>query len=181
MPANRPFHQQGFNLIELVIGIILFSLALVLVMSTILPQSSRSVEPIYQVKATELAQSLLNEIIAKSFDQQSDRTGGYLHCETSTCTPVAQLGPDLISAGVYETREQFNDVDDYNDLVVIADSQGQSLADRYRGFSLRVKVFYDRNRDGIDDNVVRNNKLIRVTVTTPNNDDISFTTFRSNY
>ena len=67
---------KGYTLIEQVIGIVVFSIALGLFTSLIIPQVIRSVGPIFQVRASELGQSLINEITAKSFDEASDRTGG---------------------------------------------------------------------------------------------------------
>ena len=60
MLANK---ASGFTLIELVIGIVVFSIALVLFTSLMVPQAIRSVDPIFQVRASELGQSLMNEII----------------------------------------------------------------------------------------------------------------------
>jgi len=174
--------SAGFTLIELVIGIIVFSIALVMFTSLIVPQAIKSVDPIFQVRAAELGQSMINEIASKSFDENSDRTGGSNFCMTN-CTSIAYLGPDG------ETRESFDDVDDYNGLTV-SDDQIKNALDQttvlagsnlYQGFSVNVRVVYDANMDGIADTIVGNTKLITVTVTTPNDEDIIFSTFRSNY
>ncbi|WP_416307204.1 type IV pilus modification PilV family protein [Neptunicella sp. SCSIO 80796] len=178
MPASAITRQYGFNLIELIIGIVVFSIALMIILSLIVPQSARSIDPIYQVRATELAQSMLNEITAKAFDENSDKAGGLLRCgETgaTNCTVPADLGAEG------EDRRQFDDVDDYNGLSVLADSMGNPLSNLYVGFAVQVRVFYDADMDGIDDNAIGNSKLIQVTVITPNNEDIVFTTFRANY
>lgn len=177
---------QGFTLIELVIGIIVFSIALALFSSLLVPQARRSVEPIFQVRATELAQSLINEITAKAFDEQSSKVGGNLRCNEvgqPACTAIAELGSDG------EDRASYDDVDDYHNYIAanaeIRNSLGDTLssdgANLYEGFSAEVQVVYDSNMDGIDDNVVGNRKLITVTVTPPNGEDIRFSTYRSNY
>jgi MSHA pilin protein MshD len=51
-----------------------------------------------------------------------------------------------------------------------------------------VVVVYDDNMDGIDDAIsqsdatyIGNTKLITVTVTTPNSEEIRFSAFRSNF
>lgn len=173
----------GFTLTELVIGIIVFSIALVLFTSLIVPQAIRSVEPIYQVRATELGQSILNEITSKSFDEKSDRTGGTNFCDAA-CIGTVNLGPDT-----GETRASFDDVDDYNGLTEsgagIKNTFGESTTidnnNLYEGFILKVSVVYDADMDGTADTVVSNTKLITVTVTTPNDENIIFSTFRSNY
>lgn len=180
MRVNNP---EGFTLIELVIGIIVFSIALVLFTSLIVPQVIRSVDPIFQVRAAELGQSIINEISSKSFDEKSDRTGGSNFCDAA-CIGSINLGPDGS-----ETRANFDDVDDYHGLNEsgggIKNTLGEStiLNDNnlYEGFTLRVSVVYDADMDGTADTVVSNTKLITVTVTTPNDEDIIFSTFRSNY
>jgi len=179
---------KGFTLVELVVGIVVFSIALVSFMSLVVPQAIRSVDPIYQIRASELGQSLLNEITSKSFDENSDRTGGATLCgapsTTITCTDVDDLGPDDD-----ENRTGFDDVDDYHGLNVsnsdIKNSLNQSIVLNdsflYAGFSLNVNVVYDEDMNGTADTAVSNTKLIIVTITTPNNEDISFSSFRSNY
>jgi MSHA pilin protein MshD len=180
MLANK---VSGFTLIELVIGIVVFSIALVLFTSLIVPQAIRSVDPIFQVRATELGQSLMNEITSKSFDEKSDRTGGATLCN-ATCIGSINLGPDDS-----ESRTTFDDVDDYHGLNVSNGDIKNSLdettvldgSNLYQGFSLHVSVVYDAAMDGTADTVVGNTKLITVTVTTPNDEDIIFSSFRSNY
>jgi MSHA pilin protein MshD len=175
--------HSGFTLIELVIGIIVFSIALVLFTSLIVPQAIRSVDPIFQVRAAELGQSLINEIASKSFDEKSDRTGGTNFCDAA-CIGSINLGIDGS-----ETRASFDDVDDYNGLNesggAIKNTFGESTtltgSNLYEGFTLNVDVIYDANMDGLADTVVGNSKLITVTVTTPNDEDIVFSTYRSNY
>ncbi|PKG97786.1 prepilin-type N-terminal cleavage/methylation domain-containing protein [Paraglaciecola sp. MB-3u-78] len=180
MLANK---ASGFTLIELVIGIVVFSIALVLFTSLIVPQAIRSVDPIFQVRASELGQALMNEIVSKSFDEKSDRTGGATPCD-ATCIGSINLGPDD-----GESRTSYNDVDDYHGLNVSNGDIKNSLnettvlngSNLYQGFNVKVSVVYDEGMDGTADNVVGNAKLITVTVTTPNDEEIIFASFRSNY
>ena len=186
--------QTGFTLVELVIGIIVFSIALVLFTSLIVPQAIRSVDPIFQVRATELGQSLINEIASKSFDEKSDRTGGSTLC-SQTVAPLCTTSDDLGAEEGFANRQNFNDVDDYNGLSEsdgdIKNTLNESVtlggANLYQGFSAAVIVFYDDNMNGIDDaidsgsNYIGRTKLVTVTITTPNNEEILFSTFRSNY
>jgi MSHA pilin protein MshD len=163
---------------------VVFSIALTLFTSLIVPQAIRSVDPIFQVRASELGKSLMNEITSKSFDEQSDRSGGSTLCDTTDCTDSDDLGPDGT-----ESRTSFDDVDDYDGLNVSDGDIKNSLnettvlngSNLYQGFSLNVSVVYDAAMDGTADTVVGNTKLITVTVTTPNNEDIIFSSFRSNY
>ncbi|WP_100657723.1 type IV pilus modification PilV family protein [Alteromonas flava] len=187
----------GFTLVELIAGIVVFAIALTLVTALVASQSRQSIDPIWQVRATELGQSLLNEISAKAFDENSDFVGGSTRCNESTaCTSSSALGPD---AG--ESREDFDDVDDFNGLDAtggaITNSLNETLqgpgGNLYEGFRLQVAVFYDDNLDGINDDDVNqdgsldsgtyvgNRKLIQIRVTTPGGDSIQFSLYKVNY
>jgi MSHA pilin protein MshD len=179
---------QGFTLLELVIGLVVFAIALSLFTSLLVPQARQSAEPILQVRSAELAQSLLNEISSKAFDEFSSRVGGSARCNdgVTACSTAGQLGPDNA-----ETRTTYNDVDDYHNLNIIENALGQDISvngqSLYAGFSLTVRVVYDDDMNGIDDALttssayVGNTKLIEVTVNTPKGDELVFSTFRRNY
>lgn len=179
--------QQGFTLIELVVGIVIFAVAMVLVVSFLQPQVKKGIDPIWQVRAASLGQSLSNEILAKAFDQNSNQVGGFERCNepttTNPCTQSSSLGHDS------EARDAFNDVDDYNgfnetganilnSLGLTTDVGGVNI---YAGFNAQVSVFYDQNLDGIDDLVVGNKKLITVTITTPGGESIVITSVKGNF
>jgi MSHA pilin protein MshD len=188
--SHNHYYRNGFTLIELVIGIVAFSISLSIITGLLLPQAQRSVEPILQVRATELAQSLLNEISAKSFDQHSDRVSGLVRCNEDlngdgdlvddpgevACTAEANFGNEEAN-----NRAIYNDVDDYHNINVsdedIVNSLGQALIvdgkNLYQGFSANINVTYtDVNQSG---------KLITVTVITPTGQSLSFATIRRNF
>lgn len=197
VPVNRIV--RGFTLIELVIGIVLFSIVLTLVTTLVAPQARRSVDPILQIRAVELAQSVLREISARSFDENSDRINGILRCNEDingdgiidkTKTGAEAEISCTTSVGNEEggERELFDDVDDYDDLSQSGGDIENSLGDEiivgganlYEGFSIQVNVeyagdFYNPARDDTD------SKLITVTVTTPTGVDLVFSTYRSNF
>lgn len=196
MPAN----SRGFTLMEMVIGITAFAVALTLISSLILPQASRSVEPILQARAAQLGQSLLNEISGRAFDEHSGRAGGLLRCGEDAdrpedgiqadelCTQPAALGCE--EGGT--NKDLYDDVDDYLCLdglsaaaIFNAATADASLLKEdialYQGFMLGVQVFYDQNMDGQADAGIGNLKLITLTVTTPMGQPIVFSTYRGNY
>ncbi|GAB3027347.1 type IV pilus modification PilV family protein [Bowmanella dokdonensis] len=195
---------RGFTLVELVIGIVVFAVALAFAGSFILPQAKRSIDPIFQVRATELGQSLLSEIQARSFDEHSDHSGGQMRCgedmdgdgNTDFCTDAPGLGCE--EAGL--NRDLYDDVDDYlcltgRNAVEVMNTPDRPMTDSdqplYQGFMVAFEVFYDADMDGINDfdtdgdgtigSGTANLKLIRVHVTTPNQETISFATYRGNY
>lgn len=197
VPVNRII--RGFTLIELVIGIVLFSIVLTLVTTLVAPQARRSVDPILQIRAVELAQSVIREISARSFDENSDRINGILRCNEDIngdgLIDNTQMGAEAeisctTSVGNEEggERELFDDVDDYDGLSQSGGDIENSLGDEiivdganlYEGFSIQISVeyagdFYNPARDNTD------SKLITVTVTTPTGVDLVFSTYRSNF
>lgn len=166
---------RGFTLIELIIGMVVFSAVMVFIIRLLGPQASRSAEPILQARAIELAQSLFNEISTKSYDEQSDRSGGGLRCGEQghvACSDASTFG----ASDADESRATFDDVDDYHQLATATtqNSLGESLGSKYQDFSADVSVTYpDANN--------RNVKQITITVGMPKGDPISFTTYRHNY
>ena len=196
--------SRGFTLVELVIGMVVFAVALTFVASFILPQATRSIDPIWQVRATELGQSLLSEIQTKSFDEQSDRSGGLMRCgedmdgdgDIEACTDAPDLGCE--EAG--QNRDTYDDVDDYLCLSGLTAVEVMNTPDRpmtaadqtlYPNFWVAFEIFYDADMDGINDfdpdgdGIISSGtaslKLIRIQITTPNQESISFATYRGNY
>lgn len=72
--------SRGFTLVEIIIGIVVLSISLSIISTLIAPAEQKSADQILQVKAAELAQSLLNDISSRAFDHNSDMAGGILRC-----------------------------------------------------------------------------------------------------
>ncbi|MFA3791468.1 prepilin-type N-terminal cleavage/methylation domain-containing protein [Aliiglaciecola sp. SL4] len=201
MPVTNSKAQTGFTLIELIIGIVVFAVALTFITSLISPQAGKSVDPIMQVRATELANTIIREISAMSYDENS---GNSIRCNDdlnndgdlddvgeSSCTPIESFGPDD-SEYRNNTNSNFDDVDDYHGLqqgagfadAVIRNSLGEILLvdgqNLYAGFSVSVSVTYDGDMDGVTD-TDQSAKLILVNVTTSGGETIAFSAYRSNY
>lgn len=196
MTARR---VAGFTLLELVVGMVLLALALVMITGVLAPLVSQQREPLYQVRAAELAQALLGEIAGRSFDEHSDRSGlttnnRYRYCGAISLTELEESSGDCTEPADYgpegESHDQFNDVDDFN---AYCPSQGGSAisGDAYaalRGldptlyahFSLTACV---RNAPQWQGGSGRTDlaKRYEVTVTTPSGEALPFTGYRSNY
>jgi len=182
-------YHKGFTLIETIVGIVVLAISFSVLTSLIYPLSQQSAEQLHQLKAAELAQSMLNEIHNKAFDQNSDMAGGLVRCgDIGETVCSSTMGPEDIS-GVIETRATFNDVDDYNNLIYnageIENSQGQVLA-LYLGYSMNITVCNDANYSGADcdgtpDANISTAKLIIVTITTPTDFSMHFSTYRANF
>jgi MSHA pilin protein MshD len=174
--------QNGFNLIEIVIGMVLLAIALLYLSNIFTGFSKQSIDPIHQVRAAELGHALLNEIMGKAYDEKSNAGGGKFRCSDQDGGPPcsAVLGPD----GSESDPDDFDDVDDYHlfsDTSQLLDS-ATSYQSLYTNFSLAVTVVYDSNPEGdasIDH--VHAYKLITVTVTTPGGQPIEFKAYRGNF
>nr|WP_306288424.1 prepilin-type N-terminal cleavage/methylation domain-containing protein [Pseudoalteromonas sp. WY3] len=179
MPALK---HKGFTLIELIVGIVLFAIALSIITALIAPQAQKSAEPIVALRASEFGQSLMNEIQSKSFDENSERSAPFRRCGeislgAKACTAAADLGPDNS-----ETRTSYNDVDDYIALSgqPITNSLGVLLP-QYSGFSLVVKVQYDSDFNDATSNDGTTFKRITIEVTSPLGEVYGFSAYKGNY
>lgn len=144
--------QAGFSLVELVVGIVVMAIALTYMSTVFFSSAGQSVEPMMQIRATEFGQSLMDEILAKNFDETTP-VGGVPACSpaSTACTASGSLGSDG------EARENFNDVDDYNDYC--GDEPGNTgwplvssagfNPDGFNSFRMRICVGYDDDYDGI--------------------------------
>lgn len=186
---NKAHHfvQAGFTLIETVIGIVVLSIVFSILTTLIYPLAEQSAEQVHQVRASELGQSMLNEILAKAFDENSDKSGGRVRCgETNPI--LGSACSNTLGAESGETRANFDDVDDYifyDDSKPIETALGtsDSLATIYFGFIVKVTVINDSNYDGVNSGTDNNftAKLITITVTTPQNSNFVFSAYRVNY
>lgn len=174
--------SNGFTLIELIVGIVVLSLSFSLLTSLILPLSEKSAEQLHQVRASELGQSMMNEILARAFDQQSDMVGGLNRCGEGgiVCTSSGGLGSDDGET----VRALYNDVDDYIDFDFTNENEtnalGESFSSLYPGFNVTVAVSYS-NFSSNDSNAIELAKLITVTVTTPQEFDFVFSFYKANF
>ncbi|MGS0682585.1 type IV pilus modification PilV family protein [Shewanella sp. 125m-7] len=178
--------QKAFTLIELVVGMVVISIAFVLLSTMLFPQAERAADTLHRVRTAELAHSILNEIWGKRFDQNTNANGGVPACGAPAkpalglpaglaCTAKGDLGPDKVN-GAEETRNNYNDVDDYNGLNInslMLDSS-ETYAQRYVNYGLKVEVAYN-NLPSL------NTKLITINVTTPKGEMMTFNAIRSNY
>ncbi|QOL26753.1 prepilin-type N-terminal cleavage/methylation domain-containing protein [Thalassotalea sp. LPB0316] len=179
--------ERGFTLVEIIIGIVVISLSFSIISTLVLPATEQSADQVQQIKAAELGQSLLTEILGKAYDEQPGVSGGIYRCNDNgqpNCSLT--LGPE---AG--ESRNNYNDVDDYDEITQLAgeniqNALGENLGDYYLGFVVDVSVVYDGDFNGVDDYLESGSsnqlaKLVTVEITTPSNQVISFSGYRTNY
>lgn len=184
MPALKKAY--GFTLIELVIGMVTLSFALMIMTGALFPQAQKSTDPWFQVRSAELAQSLMNEILARRFDENSALPDS-LRCNESTVNCLAETSllscsdPNLWTEE--SNRSQYDDVDDFHCYAAsgtaITNIANQSLQQAYAGFSVLVTVQYAGTELGLASNTLA--KRIVVTVTPPRGDNIVYTSYKANY
>jgi len=140
---NRSHRQSGMTLIELVTTIVILSVALIGVTAAVSSAISRTSDVMVETRAVALAQSYLDEILGKRFDEHS-APRGIPPCR-STCSEV--LGPDGTSPNE-EERPDFDDVDDYHGvdegddpLNPLQDADGNERLD-YDNYRVTVNVRY---------------------------------------
>jgi MSHA pilin protein MshD len=180
---NNKIEQEGFTLIELIVGIIVLTISLSIVSTLIAPAEEKSADNVLQIKASELAQSLLNDITSRAFDHHSDMSGGLVRCDESgapICTNI--LGPEDGFAGREDAGEdergKFNDVDDFDQFSAKVNSTNGGIDSGYSEFDIDVTVEYAGEDLGLAKRLA---KRITVTVTTPLGTAIEFTSHKANY
>lgn len=172
---NGKTKQQGVTLVELVISIVIISIAMVALMSSFSLSMSHSADPLWRNKALKLGQLYLDEILAKKYDEHTP-IGGLPFVADPSCVT---LGPDG-AAPNQETRETFDDVDDYHGITdSVPLSLTSTLDSSYDDYRISITVVCDGNDVGASGN--NHAKIITVSVTPPNQSPISFAAYKGNY
>jgi len=176
-PTNFPrFNSktnQGFTLVELIITVVLSGIAVVMFAGIYTSTQVRSVSPVMQVKAAELAQAYLEEISLKRFDEQSP-VGNQFRCDED---PAIACSGTLINEG--ESRALFDDVDDYNGLNESPPRDAlNNIRNGFNGFEVNVSVNYAGGDQGFS---ARDLKRIEVAVTSPEGDLFVFSVYKGNF
>jgi len=170
---NSNVKQRGYSLIELVITIIISAIVVTAFLTLFSSVQLKSTEPVFQVKAAELGQAYLEEIALKKYDHQSP-SGNTVRCNESGPACSGTLGLDGA-----ETRVNFNDIDDYNNLTndPPIDALG-NVRSGFNNFSVSISVEYAGDDIGL---AAQDMKRIEVTVTAPDSTRYVFSQYRGNF
>jgi MSHA pilin protein MshD len=177
-PIDTRADQRGFTLIELVVTMLIISIAALGVTYSLGLGLRHQSDSLWQAKAVALAESYMEEILARRYDENSP-LGGPPPCSTTT---IACSAPGAFGDG--ETRAQFDDVDDYDGLIEQPplDAYGNPRAD-YDSYRVAVSVAYADAAQiaslGLDSGT--DAKLVTVTVSTPEGGAMSFSAWRGNF
>ena len=164
--------QKGATLVELVMTIVIISVAIAGVVGAFSLIAGRSADPLNQTRAVALAQLYMDEILAKQFADASPVGGGEVDSINADC---ASIGPEGT-----ETRSLFNDVDDYATLnnAVPQNSEEQGL-NGYGGFQVSVSVLCDGTKVNLAQDYQA--KRINITITGPSGNNFLFSAYRGNF
>jgi MSHA pilin protein MshD len=144
--------QSGFTLIEIIVTIVVLSVAATAIMSMFTNTIRTSADPMIQQQALSIAEAYMEEIMSKPFNDPGGGDG-----ETA--------------------RSSFDDVDDYNSLndVGAEDENGNPIP-ILSAYTVTVTVTPNANLNGITDAL-----RIRVSVDHTGLDPIVIHGFRTNY
>lgn len=170
MIRSRASKQRGATLVELVMTIVIISVAIAGVLGAFSLIAGRSADPLNQSRAVALAQRYMDEILAKPFDEGAPPGQGY----SGGCRRTFDKDPP-------RDRDKYRDVDDYN---YIDDEIPQQYWDPdpdpnevgYEQFRVSISVSCD---DSLG--VTPEPKLIVITITDPSGNDYLFSAYRGNF
>lgn len=152
-----PRQQRGVSLIELVVFIVLVSIGLGALLSVFNQSVVQSVDPVVRIKAIEKAQALMDEILARKFDENTP-TGGIPACDSADGVACAGIASDT----------DYDDVGDYHGYSDNSDPR----------FQVTAQVMLGGDDLGIASSRAR---LIRVTVSMPGLDELTLSAYKVNF
>jgi len=159
--------QRGATLVELVMTIVIISVAIAGVVGAFALISGRSADPLNQTRAVELAQLYMDEIITKKYDDSTPQ-GGF-----PKYTGGCNIGPDSS-----EVRGSFDDVDDYHNTTDSPPRTVDGPVNGYDGFTVAVEVAC---AGGEVDLPGPEAKRIDLLITAPGGQSFSFSAYRANF
>jgi len=150
--------QHGFTLIELIIFIVVVSAGLAGILSVMNTVVKSSADPMVRKQAMALADSILEEILLKSYCDPDT---------VDTSTSPATCGANTVESG----RNTYDDVDDYNRLTQTAFTD---LPTELSGYVISITVAAPASLSGVT--------MKKVTVTiSRGSESISMSGYRANY
>ena len=155
---NSLFANRGVTLVELIVFIVVISIALAVLLNVFAFQVTNSVDPVARVKALERGQAVLDEILSRKFDENTP-TGGVPACDSPAGDPCA---------GITTPDSGLDDVGDYNGTTDNTDPD----------YPVAIQVTSAGGDLGIAANQAR---LVTVTVTIPGGETLTLNAYRVNF
>ena len=162
--------QRGLTLIELIMFIIVVGVGLAGVLTVLDVTGRSSADPVIRKQALAVAEAMLDEILSKSY--QNDTAGDNAATPALGCTPTTV---PRCQAYTPADRQNYNDVDDYNgwNQLGVFDLTGAAVAG-LDGYRVVVNVPAAAAFNGVTGK--------QVTVTVSRGDEVvTLTGFRANF
>ena len=126
---------RGFTLIEIIIGIVVLSIALTGGLSLLISQVDAYRDPLIKEKSVQIAKRVVHEIQIRAYDEKSDIGGGIFRCSETVggislgdCSAEAEYGTDLGE----QMLDTLDDVDDFDTAKLCPKLSGSySCSDNY--------------------------------------------------
>lgn len=168
---NYKRYQSGISLIELVIFIVILSVALTGITLIYINTTRYSADPMVRIRSIELAQTTLEEVLLKAFDDNTPLGGGCVEFPANSRCPVGTPSNPAATESVGLTtdfgesnRSLYDDVDDYHDQLYCGNNvlaantpcptlacqnmeniPGNNISPQYAGFSICIQVSFAGN------------------------------------
>lgn len=175
---NVRVKAAGFSLVEMVVSILIISIAMVGISSSLAFGLRHQSDGIWRTKAVALAEAYFEEISARRYDENTPN-GGVPACSptTTSCSTSANFADG-------EVRGDFDDVDDYNGISDMPPQDATGVTrSGYNNYRVSVDVAYATAAQvaalGLAD--ATDAKIVTIRVTPPGQQDMEFTLLRSNY
>ncbi|WP_449287576.1 type IV pilus modification PilV family protein [Marinobacter sp. PE14] len=159
--------QTGATLVELVITIVIISVAIAGVVGAFSLITGRSADPLNQTRAVKLAQLYMDEILTQKYDDQTPQGG------SPKFSGACSIGPEGS-----EGRTTFDDVDDYDGLTGAPSTATGAALSGYSGFSISIAIACAGTEVGLPADEA---KRIDLEIIAPGNQTFSFTAYRANF
>lgn len=165
------FHKAGFTLVEMLIAIVVVSIAMSALMTALSSAVEDSPTPVIEVRALSIAQAYADAIMAMAFDDQTPNGGG----------AVASASLPCVMSSEGQGRASFDDVDDFNGVkdqppVLVNQVISQTNLSQ---FTVEVSVTCAGSQLGLAENYFA--KRITITVTLPNGNTRLLSVYKGNY
>ena len=126
---------RGFTLIEIIIGIVVLSIALTGGLSLLISQVDAYRDPLIKEKSVQIAKRVVHEIQIRAYDEKSDIGGGIFRCSETVggislgdCSAEAEYGTDPGELML----DTLDDVDDFDTAKLCPKLSGSySCSDNY--------------------------------------------------
>jgi MSHA pilin protein MshD len=167
--VRPPGSEKGATLVELVITIVIISVAIAGVVGAFSLITGRSADPLNQTRAVALAQLYMDEILSRRYDEDTPSGG------------VPRATGCAIGTEAGETdRADYDDVDDYVAITdaVPENAEGTPLVADYDNFRISIAVECAGSELGLPNDDA---KRIDLTVIDPSSQTYVFSVYKANF